>query len=205
MKRDTVRRSVRAGLVCWRSPRARRSPSSPIRPPNPPGTGAKCSTRTKPAKAATVSPEAQTELDAITVAYGKLTSLELAGTVDVKTDVGGESHSESAPFTSSYSSPTMFRHATKDDLVIGCTGEKSFLFAPEKKLYLQADAPKTKSDFAKSPSPAFKALEQQNPSLFLAMAENAGKTLINSATDVSKLATRRSATKPLRRACGEEQ
>jgi peroxiredoxin len=134
-----------------------------------------------------ISADAQPVLDAVTAAYNKLGSLDLKGTLDFVADVNGETHKESSEFTSSFQSPVKFRHAMKDDLVVGCTGEKTFIFAPDKKVYLQTTAPKTKADFSEMPSPASNAIQQQNPSLYLALSADAGKSLADEATKVSKL------------------
>ncbi len=134
-----------------------------------------------------ISAEAQTQLDAITAAYSSVKTLGLDGTLDVQTDVGGQTNKNSSTFTSTYEAPIKFRHAMKDDLVVGCTGDKSYVFVPDRKMYVQVDAPKTKADFIKTPSQASKAIEQQNPAMYLALSDNAGKALIEDATDVSTL------------------
>jgi len=194
MNRDTLKRSARTTLVLLAL--AAGSAISFSEPTTQPaaddtnqmiGPGIPNKPAAAPAKA-TISADAQKELDAITAAYSKLTTLDLSGTLDVKTDVDGQAEKKSQTFTSSFQSPLKFRHAMKDDLIVGNTGEKTFIFAPEPKMYLQGDAPKTKADFSATPSPASKALEQQNPSLYLALSENAGQALIHDATDVTKLA-----------------
>ncbi|CAN5523357.1 hypothetical protein BH10PLA1_BH10PLA1_14260 [soil metagenome] len=191
MNRDSIKRTVRNSLVLLAlAAGASVSLSEPTTKPADSAAETGGAEMIGPAIAAkpTISPAAQTELDAITAAYGKLTALDLAGTLNVQTDVDGQARKDSAAFTSSYQSPLKFRHATQNDLVVGNTGEKTFIFAPEKKVYLQVDSAKTKADFAKTPTPASRALEQQNPSLYLALADDAGKALIHDATDVTKIA-----------------
>ncbi len=143
--------------------------------------------KSKPAKA-NVTPEAQTELDAITKAYADLISLDLGGSLNFNADIDGKPQSESSAFKSAFEAPNRFKHEMKDDLVVGSTGDKQYLFVPSKKMYIMSDAPKSKADFTKSPSRASAALGQQNPGLLFALSENASTALLTDATDVSKVA-----------------
>jgi len=134
----------------------------------------------------TIAPDVQSELDAINAAYGKLKSLTLAGTLDFNAIVDEQPRKESSPLTSSFLAPIKFRHDMKDDLLAGCTGEKSFVYFPAQNLYLQVDAPKSKADFSKSRSKVVKALEKQNPGLLMALSDNPSKSLLDEATSVTK-------------------
>lgn len=137
---------------------------------------------------AKISAEAQTELDAMAAAYSNLKSLQLSGTLNVNFEVAGETEKKSAEFTGSYQSPNRFKHAMTNDLLIGSTGEKSYLYSEPQKMYMQIDAPKTKEEFTKNPSDATAALSQQNPSLLLALSDKPAQELIAEATEVNKIA-----------------
>ncbi len=142
----------------------------------------------KPSKPkANITPEAQAELDALTKAYGELKSLELTGSMNFDADIDGEAQKKSSPFKGSFAAPNQFKHEMKEDLVVGSTGEKQYLFVPKRKLYITAKAAQTRADFSKSPSRASAAIGQQNPGLLFALSENAATALLTDATDVSKL------------------
>jgi hypothetical protein len=95
--------------------------------------GAKAAPATEPATAPTTEPahvsaDARAILDQLNEAYGKLKSLDLAGTLSSDIDAAGQKLKASTAFTASYSAPNKFRHASKgdvDDILWGSTGEKT--------------------------------------------------------------------------------
>ncbi|HEY8669000.1 MAG TPA: TlpA disulfide reductase family protein [Tepidisphaeraceae bacterium] len=133
-----------------------------------------------------ISPEVQKELDALKEAYGKLTSLALAGTVHADFDVAGEKVDETAEFTAAYQAPNKLRHEMKDDVVLGSTGEKAYAFRPSSNGYLSKDAPKEKGTLKDWPRFLTRVLQKQNPSLVLVLSDDAGKALMEGVTAVSK-------------------
>jgi peroxiredoxin/outer membrane lipoprotein-sorting protein len=139
---------------------------------------------TQPSTAPTISPAAQSLLDDVKGAYGKLKSLELAGTVSINLDAAGEKSNDKASFTSSYQSPDKFRHEMKDDLLLVSNGEKAFIYKPDAKKYATIDPVKEKVASDELPAPVGSQLQQQNPSLLLAMVKDAGAEL---AADVSSV------------------
>lgn len=140
-----------------------------------------------PAKA-NISADAQAELDSLSKAYASLTSLELAGSLQFDGNIDGKPQKETSAFTSTFQSPNLFRHEMKEDLVVGSTGEKQYVYVPSKKLFAMDDAPKTRAEFTKFPSRASSALGQQNPALLFALSDDAAKALLSDATDATKLA-----------------
>ena len=74
-------------------------------------------------------------------AYRKLTSLDLAGKITGDFDVDGQKESHSLEFTTSFSAPNLFRLETKDDAVFGSTGERMYVYAKSRNLFLAVDAP----------------------------------------------------------------
>jgi peroxiredoxin len=140
-----------------------------------------------------ISPEAKAELEQVTAAYKKLTSLDLAGTLTREIDTGSESVKHQAILTASFLAPNMFRHEIKDtgpvtqpDMIIGSTGEKVFAFRPARNDFKAAEAPTDRLPSSKVPQPARALLEQQNPALMCAIVDDAGKFLTESIADDTK-------------------
>jgi peroxiredoxin/outer membrane lipoprotein-sorting protein len=151
----------------------------------PAGTPATQPATTQPA--ANVSADAQKELDALSAAYNQLKSLESNGQIEVNLDVAGEKQNHKTTFSSSYHAPNRFRHSTKDDLVVGSTGEKSYIFSNDDNSFYQVDAPKDRGGFAKERTGIAVALDQQNHALLLALSDPPTKFLLADASDVTKV------------------
>jgi peroxiredoxin/outer membrane lipoprotein-sorting protein len=137
-------------------------------------------------KPVSISPEAQKELDAMSAAYSDLKSLSTEGTIKGEFDVRGEKKSADSTFTSTYQAPNRFKHTVKDDLIVGSTGEKSYMFLPSHNVYYQGDATKTRTEFANATSGVGQALTEQNFALLLALSEPPTKLLMKDATEVTK-------------------
>jgi peroxiredoxin len=147
----------------------------------------------KDAAETNISPEAKAELDQVTAAYKKITSLELAGTLTRETDTGSESVKHQALLSASFLAPNMFHHEIKEtapaappDMIIGSTGERVFAFRPARNDYKAADAPEDRTPSAKVPQPARSLLEQQNPGLMCAIVDDAGKFLAEDMKEVTR-------------------
>src|SRR5689334_6547759 len=67
---------------------------------------------------AKVSPDAQKVIDQVDAAYGKLKSLELAGTFSGDIQAAGQQRKESKKFTATFAAPNKFRHALEDDILV---------------------------------------------------------------------------------------
>lgn len=138
--------------------------------------------------AAKVSPEAKQLVDQISDAYGKLHSLNLAGTVSLDLQIEGSSpEKHSSPFTSAYVAPNRFRHEVKGDVLIGNTGQTLYTFQAEPNAYTQAEAPKEKVASKDLPKSIATLLAMQDPSLLLAVSKNAGDELLDGVTEASKI------------------
>src|SRR5947207_9841496 len=94
-----------------------------------------------PTTAASIPPDVQPLLDGVRLAYTSSNSLQLDGTVSFRFEAGGEKRNESAAFTSIFRAPNQFRHETKDDVLIVCTGKNGYAFLPAKNQYFEFDAP----------------------------------------------------------------
>ncbi len=141
-----------------------------------------------PAKPAVqASAEAQSSLDATRDAYRKLASLQLAGKLTADFDVDGQVVHKEADFTASFAAPNKFRHEMKEFGLLGSTGEKIFAFQPSKNNYMMSDAPKDRAPSGDIPKPMGQILDQQNPSLLLALVPDAGVELVNGVKTVDKL------------------
>lgn len=131
---------------------------------------------------AKIAPEAKKVLDDVAAAYGKLTSLELAGTTTFDADVAGKPDHFSDPFTASFAAPNKFRHEMKGNMLAGSTGQKAYVLAVEENAYVQKDAPKDRVAMSDAPRAVWDVVAMQNPSLALALAKDAGVQLIDGAT-----------------------
>jgi peroxiredoxin/outer membrane lipoprotein-sorting protein len=134
------------------------------------------------------SAEAAALLGRVDAAYAKLQSAQFNGHVIGQFDVGGEKKTQDLPFTSSFRSPNRFRHETKGDVLVGSTGQKVYAYQPDHNAYLSVDAPKERGALSDWPRAVAGILEQQNPSLLLALTKSAAGELKDLAPDVTRLA-----------------
>ena len=125
-------------------------------------------------------------LTQLTGAYQKLNSIQLAGTVAVEFDAGGQKKSERSDITGSFQSPNKFRHDLKNEDTVISNGTKLLAYLNAKNSYLQFDAPKTRADGV--PEQIGEVLMDQDPSLLLAISPDAGETLSAGATAINKAA-----------------
>ena len=133
------------------------------------------------------SADAQAQLDKSRDAYKALKSLAMTGKLTADFDIDGQTANNAAEFTASFQAPNRFRHETKDDVVLGSTGEKIFAYQPKAKAYLMADAPKDRAAASDLPNPMGQILDQQNPSLLLALVPDAGTQLVDGVSKVEKV------------------
>jgi peroxiredoxin/outer membrane lipoprotein-sorting protein len=139
---------------------------------------------TQPARAPSISPAAQRVLDDVRDAYSKLDSLSLAGTISMDFDAAGRTQTKRAPFTGSFQSPSKFRHEVTDDVLIVSTGDKLISYLVGKSQYYSNESPKQRS--TQLPDPAKALLQEQAPSLYLALVPDAAKELAEGASTVEK-------------------
>ena len=167
---------------------------------------AKADAATKPAEASTqpatkpvieVSPAIRAELDAVRDAYRGLKSLQLAATVTGEFDINGEQAKNVATMESTFQAPMQFRlvvregegkdvagavagdrAAAKEGLVIGCNGEKLYFYDRLRRQYQTAAAPKDRVPLEKLGKPFGLLLAEQDPSLVLALSDDAGREIL---------------------------
>jgi peroxiredoxin/outer membrane lipoprotein-sorting protein len=136
---------------------------------------------------AKVTADAQKVIDQVDAAYGKLKTLELAGTFSGDIQAAGEQRKESKKFTASFAAPNKFRHAMEEDILIGSTGQKAYAYLQDRNLYTQAEAPKEKAPELDSlPEPIPQVMQMQNPSLMLALVKSASGQLGTTFSDIQK-------------------
>jgi peroxiredoxin len=145
---------------------------------------------TKPADAAApveanISPAAQKVIAQIGEAYGKLKTLEVTGKLSSDIEAGGDKKSDSGEFTATFSAPNKFRHAMKDDVLCGSTGEKAYSFLHNS--YTLADVAKEKVQTSELPAPLPKILKNQDPSLMLALAKDPAGELTGNAISIARV------------------
>src|SRR4051794_14748745 len=136
---------------------------------------------------AKVTPDAQKVIDDVDAAYGKLKTLELAGTFSGDIQAAGEQRKETKKFTASFAAPNKFRHAMEEDILIGSTGQKAYAYLQDRNVFTQAEAPKEKAPELESlPEPIPQVMQMQNPSLMLALVKSAAGQLGTTFSDIQK-------------------
>ncbi|HEV8606619.1 MAG TPA: TlpA disulfide reductase family protein [Tepidisphaeraceae bacterium] len=137
---------------------------------------------------AKVTPEVQAVLERINAAYGKLTTLELSGTISLNVEDGGAKRNHEAKFTSSFLAPNRFRHQVKDHPLLGSTGSKWYGYSPLNNLYTQSDAPGAKAFVRELPEEQVRILSFEDPSLILALSKDPSTDLKEVASEIVKVA-----------------
>jgi thiol-disulfide isomerase/thioredoxin/outer membrane lipoprotein-sorting protein len=133
-----------------------------------------------------VSDAAKPVLEKVHAAYAKLGGLQASGTWSAEWEIGEVKGAQSAEFTSSYAPPNKFRHETKDDLLFGSTGEKVFALNLKKNQFITLDAPKARGPADDLPAQYAPILKEKNPSLLLAMTDDATPYLAEKAKSIDK-------------------
>ena len=140
-----------------------------------------------PQQSASVTPEAKQVIDRIDAAYGAIKRLELAGTYSADLDAAGQQRKESKTFTATFAAPNKFRHLMQDDILVGSTGEKAYVYMESNKRYTQAEAPKEKAQLENMPEPIPQVIQMQNPALMLAVVKSAAAELSGTFADIKKV------------------
>ena len=152
-----------------------------------PAAGQDAKAKEPAAPKAKVTADAQKVIEQVDAAYGKLKTLELAGTFSGDIQAAGEERKESKKFTASFAAPNKFRHAMEEDILIGSTGAKAYAYLQDRNLYTQAEAPKEKATELESlPEPIPQVMQMQNPSLMLALVKSASSQLGGTFSDIQK-------------------
>jgi thiol-disulfide isomerase/thioredoxin/outer membrane lipoprotein-sorting protein len=126
-------------------------------------------------------------LNKIDTAYAKLQSAEFDGHVIGHFDVDGETKNADISFTSTFHAPNQFRHDAKSDVLLGSTGQTAYAFEPGKNVYLSTDAPRDRSDLSDWPRATVGILQQQNPSMLLALTKSASGGLKELGEDMTRV------------------
>ncbi len=148
---------------------------------------------TQPSAAVKVSDDTRRLLDQVRDAYRAATTLHLSGSIHAEKDINGMKGSNSALFDASWQAADAgvgkLRHSVKDtsidakeekeDTILGSTGDKLYVFNVGRKLYQEMDAPKARPAAGKFPSPFGELLTLQNPSLLLAVTDDAAAELLD--------------------------
>jgi thiol-disulfide isomerase/thioredoxin len=117
-------------------------------------------------------------------AYAALTSLRADGKFTVQIDAGGEQVNDGGEFTSSFAAPARFRHESGKEVAIVGAADKTFVLDKASNEYLELAAVTARSSRDKLPAEVGDILEQQNPSLLLALTPDAAVALNGAATDM---------------------
>jgi len=148
-----------------------------------------CSTlraQTKPTTAPAIPEDVRSLLDDVTQAYRSALSLQMTGTISFQFQAAGEAKNMSGAFTASYRTPNQFRHEVKDDVLLLSTGKKVYAYLPARDAYLLVDAPKSREEVQQLPESMLTVLNEQNPSLLLALSPDAGKQLLAGVAQIAR-------------------
>jgi thiol-disulfide isomerase/thioredoxin len=149
---------------------------------------------------ATISPQAREILNQIRDAYSSLKSLSITGTIQGHLDIDGVKSDDAGTFTGLYAKQGLFRSEMKDattgnssttqpsgDAMVGNTGDKIYLYFPQQNRYQMVDAPKGKIDLTALGGDISDLLRNQDLSLMLAMADDAGAQLTQEAVSAARV------------------
>jgi len=136
---------------------------------------------------AKTSPDAQAVLDQIREAYDALTAAEFNGQVQAKVEIEGQKQTMQHQFSSAYQAPNRYRHELEDGLLIGCTGEKTYVFQKSANAFFQQQAPDGKVAIRDLASPIPQLLQTQNPSLLFAIITDPIGGVIENMKEIVKI------------------
>ena len=169
--------------------------------PAAPTTGPTTQPTTKPV--IEVNPAVRAELDAVRDAYRGLKSLRLVATVTGEFDINGEQAKNVATVESTFQAPAKFRLTVReggakdgarggqwkgpaDGLVIGSNGEKLYAHDRTRRQYQTAAAPQERVPLEKLGKPFGLLLAEQDPSLVLAISDDAGREILEGAKSAER-------------------
>lgn len=136
---------------------------------------------------AIISVEARTLLDQLRDAYSRLEAAELNGHITADLEMGGQKQKMKHQFSSSFQAPNKFRHELEDGLLIGSTGEKTYVYQKSAQAFFQQKAPDGKVAIRDLPSPIPQLLQTQNPSLLFAIIQNPISGVTDNMKQISKI------------------
>jgi len=137
---------------------------------------------------AKVTPDVEAVLDQVKNAYGKLTSLELSGTISMNVEDGGAKRIHETTFNSSFVAPNKYRHQAKDHPILGGTGSKWYGYSSLTNLYTQADAQNGKAQLHDMPEDQARVLWTEDPAVVLAISKDPSLDVREMASSITKLA-----------------
>ncbi len=158
-------------------------------PQTQPGGGT--SEEAQPATEPKIAPDAKVLLDQMREAYRNLGSAQLNGTLwarlPARPNMPTNEQVVTFPFVSSYLATNKFRHVLNTNLIVGCTGEKVYIYQQTANAYLQSDAPEGKFRLEDLPPVVAQLLQTQNPSLLLAILQTPVERLIANMSEINRL------------------
>lgn len=129
-------------------------------------------------------PQAAELIEKVKTAYGQLKTIKVEGRLDADLDIAGKSQSESVQFTAEYQAPGMYRHAIKESIQVGSTGEKIYVHDLAQNVYLTHDAPNAEVSYRQLPGMIGQLLEMQDPSLLLAVSQDSLQDVLQDAENL---------------------
>jgi peroxiredoxin/outer membrane lipoprotein-sorting protein len=117
-----------------------------------------------------IDADARAVLDKVETAYADLNTVEFAGQITVNIDVPGDLQKTNQQFSSSFEAPNKFRHKSNDGLVVGSTGEKTYIFNEKVNSYVWLDSSEEKLPMRDLPQMIPQILQSQNPALLFTLS-----------------------------------
>jgi hypothetical protein len=117
-----------------------------------------------------LSEEAAVLLQEMIGAYRTLKIAELDGTIWARFEMEDGAREFTEKFNSAFHQPNQFKHVLQQDLLVGSSGDKIFLFQKSANTFFETNVPHVSP--GSLPAPLAQLLQAQNPSLLMALSKN---------------------------------
>ncbi len=172
---------LRYAVQQQQQPQAPQQPQQPAAPAQPPAEDA------QQPEQATITPEARQVLDKMRETYSTLKTLELQGTITTELNIGGQEQRSDQNFVASFQSPHRFRHDFNEQILVGSTGENTYVYSRPDNVYLQSEIDADRPLAEQLPRPVTQVLQSQNPSLLLAIQRDPLRDINEAGVNVEKI------------------
>jgi peroxiredoxin/outer membrane lipoprotein-sorting protein len=125
-------------------------------------------------------------LDSLSSRYSALHSLRVAGAMTGRFDVDGRTSNPTVKITGSFLSPNRWMHESESDVQLGATGKNLYLYTPAANQFVLDDAPAGRITDTDSASLVVQVLNEQNPSLAMAVSEKPAVVLTQDAVSIDR-------------------
>lgn len=132
--------------------------------------------------------EARQLLDRIEQAYRNVQTLEVAGEISGEFDASGQRQQIRQKISGRYQAPNRFRHETIDEVLLGSTGEKVYMYNPVANAYFQTQLASEQKPLSQAMhGPIVELLQAQNPALYFAVVDDPVSQLMTNVESLRRL------------------